>query len=352
MNLDDVGRISALDKDGMLAKIEALPGQLENAWRLGADLPLPAWKDLRQVILCGMGGSAIGADLVAHYAQPSARAALHVWRGYDLPPWARGPETLVVACSHSGNTEETLTAFEAARANGTQIAAITTGGELAKRARGAGAVLWTFEHAGPPRAAVGFSFGLTLALLWRCGLVPDPSKEIEEAVAAMRSQQQAFGAAVPAVHNPAKRMGGQFMDRWPLLFGAGLTAPVARRWRTQMNELAKAGGSFEELPEANHNVVSGVVQPAGVAQRIMVVCLRAPLDDPRLVRRLDATRHIFMVEGFNTDAVDGVGDNRLAQQWTCLHYGDYAAFYLAMAYGLDPTPIPAIESLKDQLARG
>ncbi len=352
MNLDDLGRITALDPHGMLAKIEELPDQLERAWRLGMNLPLPAWQGIRQVVLCGMGGSAIGADLVAHYAHPQARAALLVWRDYDIPPWARGPETLVVASSHSGNTEETLTAFQAARSSGAQTVAITTGGRLAERARAAGAVLWTFDHPGPPRAAVGLSFGLTLALLSRCGIVPDASREVAGAAAAMRVQQRSFGAAVPAVNNPAKRMGGQFMDRWPILFGAGVTAPVARRWRTQINELAKAGGGFEEVPEANHNVVSGVDQPAGVAQRMMVVCLRAPLDDARLLRQLDATRHVFMVEGFNTDAVDGVGDSRLAQQWTCLHYGDYAAFYLAMAYGVDPTPIPAIESLKEQLGRG
>jgi glucose/mannose-6-phosphate isomerase len=349
MNLDDTGRLAALDPQGMLAKIEGLPGQLEQAWQMGMHLPLPAWKDIRQVVLCGMGGSAIGADLLVHYAAPQARASLQVWRGYDLPLWARGPETLVVASSHSGNTEETLTALEAGRAAGARTVAITTGGELAGRARTGGDVLWTFDHPGPPRAAVGFSFGLLLALLARSGVVADAESEVHDAAGAMRSQQQAFGAAVPAANNPAKRMGGQLMDRWPLLFGAGLTAPVARRWRTQINELAKAGGGFEELPEADHNVVSGVLQPTGVIQRMMVICLRAPLDDPRLVRRLDATRHVFMVEGFNTDAIDGVGGTRLAQQMTCLHYGDYAAFYLAMAYGTDPTPIEAIESFKEYL---
>ena len=109
---------------------------------------------------------------------------------------------------------------------------------------------------------------------------------------------------------------------------------------------------MEELPEADHNVVEGVQQPAGLAHRLMVVCLRAPLDDPRLLHRLDATRHAFMVEGFNTDSLDGVGESRLAQQWTLLHYGDYVAYYLAMAYGVDPTPIGAIENLKEYLRTG
>lgn len=349
MNLDDVSRMAALDPDGMLAKIEALPDQLEDALRLGRAAPMPPVDGVRHVVLCGMGGSAIGADLLAAYASTHAQVGLHVWRGYDLPVWARGAETLVVASSHSGNTEETLSAFEAGRAGGARVVAVTTGGELASRAQSAGLPVWRFDHPGPPRSAVGYSFGLLLALLARAGLIPGGDDEVQAAVAAMRQQQAMFRADVPAANNPSKRMAGQLMERWPVFFGAGLTAPVARRWRTQLNELAKAGGSFEELPEADHNVVAGVEQPAGLANRLMVVCLRAPIDDPRLVRRLDATRHVFMVEGFNTDALDGVGPNRLAQQWTLLHYGDYVAYYLAMAYGVDPTPISAIESLKEHL---
>jgi glucose/mannose-6-phosphate isomerase len=349
MNLDDVARMTALDPEGMLAKIEALPDQLEDALRLGRTAPMPAMEAVRHIVFCGMGGSAIGADLLMAYASTFCPAGLHVWRGYDLPPWARGPKTLVVASSHSGNTEETLSAFEAARAAGARVMAVTTGGELAARAQSAGAPHWRFDHPGPPRAAVGYSFGLLLALLHRAGLAPGAEEEVSSAVAAMRQQQVGFRADVPAANNPSKRMAGQLMERWPVFFGAGLTAPVARRWRTQLNELAKAGGSVEELPEADHNVVAGVEQPSGLTHRLMVVCLRAPIDDARLVRRLDATRHVFMVEGFNTDALDGVGPNRLAQQWTLLHYGDYVAYYLAMAYGVDPTPIAAIENLKEHL---
>ncbi|HET7011730.1 MAG TPA: bifunctional phosphoglucose/phosphomannose isomerase [Anaerolineales bacterium] len=351
MNLDDVERMARIDPQGMLAKIEALPDQLEHAWRLGRELPLPDVRELRHVVFCGMGGSAIGADLAVAYAGPQAKAGLHIWRGYDLPAWVRGPDTLVVASSHSGNTEETLSAFDAAASAGARLVAITTGGDLARKARQAGVPLWTFEHPGPPRAAVGYSCGLVLSLLARIGFLADVEEDLLDAVAAMRSQQAQFAPVVPAAHNPSKRMGGQLMERWPVFFGAGLTAPVARRWRTQLNELAKAGGTVEELPEADHNVVAGVEQPAVLAQRLIIVCLRAPMDDPRLLARLDATRHVFMVEGFNTDALDGVGPNRLAQQWTLLHYGDYVAYYLAMAYGVDPTPIEAIEGLKDYLRK-
>ncbi|MCJ7513514.1 MAG: hypothetical protein MUO23_11155, partial [Anaerolineales bacterium] len=157
-------------------------------------------------------------------------------------------------------------------------------------------------------------------------------------------------AQVPAASNPAKRMAGQFMDRWPVIMGAGVLAPVARRWRTQLAEIAKSVGQFEALPEADHNMLAGVQNPESLITRAMVLLLRSSLDHPRNLLRLEATRQILMVEGFNTDILDAHGPSSMAQQWTALHFGDYVAYYLAMAYAVDPTPIPAIEGLKQQLA--
>jgi glucose/mannose-6-phosphate isomerase len=238
-----------------------------------------------------------------------------------------------------------LAAFGAAK--GRARRALTSGGDC-RRLR-SGDPVWPIDHPGPPRAAVGYSFSYALRLLARLGQTADPSADIAGAVGAMREQRQQFVADIPIVRNPAKRMAGQLMDRWPIFFGGGLLAPVARRWRTQVNELAKAPAQFEELPEADHNVVAGTFGPESLIARTMAVFLRAGRDDPALTRRVEATRRVLMVEGYNTDLIDGVGETPLAQQWTCLHYGDYAAYYLAIAYGVDPTPIPAIENLKEEL---
>ena len=352
MNLDDLERMQTIDKDRMLSKIDGLPDQIEHAWDRAGTLPLPASSGLQHVIFAGMGGSAIGADLACSYARHQASASITIWRDYGIPAWAAGPGTLVVISSHSGNTEEALTAFDAAQQAGARRVAFTAGGELQARASHSGDPVWPIDHAGPPRAAVGYSFAYALRLLARLGQIADPSGEIASAAGAMRTQRERLAAASPVVGNPAKRMAGQLMDRWPIFFGAGLLAPVARRWRTQVNELAKAPAQFEELPEADHNVVAGTLGPESLIGKTMAVFLRAGLEDPALTRRVEATRHALMVEGYNTDLIDGEGETRLAQQWTCLHYGDYAAYYLAIAYGVDPTPIPAIENLKEELRRG
>jgi len=346
MNLDDLSSIKQLDPQNMLGEIDNLPAQLEKAWKLGQTQALPEITGIRQIIISGMGGSAIGADLLAAYIAPSCPIPVSVYRDYGLPAWAHGPETLFIASSHSGNTEETLEAFNAALNNKCQLMAVATGGKLAELAMQAKIPLWKFEHKGQPRAAVGFSFGLLLAVFARLGTIHDPVKELAETVATMKKQQETLRPEVPAAYNPAKRLAGQLVGRWVNVYGAGCLAPVARRWKGQVNEIAKAGAGFENLPEADHNALAGLLNPAGILSHTMTLFLRAPSDHPRNRLRTDLTRQEYMVEGLNTEIYEAQGETALAHIWTTLHFGDYMAYYLAMAYGADPTPVEALENFK------
>jgi glucose/mannose-6-phosphate isomerase len=349
MNLDDLSLIQKIDTQNMLGEIDNLPNQLQSAWDLGQHLPLPGESRFSNVVIAGMGGSAIGADLLSAYAAPACSIPVTVHRDYRLPAFARGPQTLVVCSSHSGNTEETLSSFEAAQVNGCTVLAVTTGGQLAGKAGAANLPVWKFAHNGQPRAAVGFSFGLLLALFARLGLIPDPARDLVETVAGMKSQQEALGVNVPVVVNPAKRAAGQYMGRWVTVIASGALAPVARRWKGQINEVAKAGANFEFLPEADHNTLAGLLNPEEMLTRTMTVFLNSKADHPRNRLRSDITRQTYMLEGLNTDFYTAKGDSTLANIWTALHYGDYAAYYLAIAYGVDPTPVTALENLKAQL---
>ncbi len=349
MDLNDTEKFKQLDPQDMIGHINGLPDQLTEAWKLGNKPPLPRWRGIKQVVVAGMGGSAIGSDLVAAYGERQLKVGWTTWRDYGLPNWAQGPETLVICSSHSGNTEETLSAFEAAKAAGCRILAVCTGGELQKAANKAKAALWIFKHKGQPRAAVGFSFGLLLAAATRLKLIPDPADELADAIAAMKDQQRTLLPDVRDTSNSAKRMGGQFMGRWITIYGAGLMAPVARRWKTQLNEVAKVAASFEILPEADHNALQGVMQPEAQFNATMAIFLRAPHNDARNERRTELTRMAIMLQGQNTDTITATGESRMANMWTALHYGDYAAYYLAMAYGVDPTPVPMLNELKEKM---
>ena len=351
MNLDDLEYFKKIDTLNMLAEIDNLPDQLASAYQLGLKHNLPEWKDVRQVVIAGMGGSAIGADLLASYCAPLAPVTVFVHRDYGLPFFARGAETLVICSSHSGNTEETLDAFEAAHSTGCRMIVVSTGGELAKRAKENNSPLWTFEHSGQPRAAVGFSFGLLLAMFQRLGFIPDQKEALENALASMKRFQERIKADVPTVKNPAKRYAGQLIGRWVTVVASGLLTAVARRWKGQLNEIVKAGANFEFLPEADHNTLAGTMHPQEVLNpHTMTLFLRASSDHPRNRLRSDLTRKAFMLEGMNTDFVNARGRTPLAQMWTMILFGDYVAYYLAMCYGVDPTPVEALVDFKRSMA--
>lgn len=352
MDLDNIENIRQIDKQDMIGEIDSLPDQLAAAWTLGQTLPLPSIKttDISRVVIAGLGGSAIGGDLLAAWCAPVMTIPVIIHRDYGLPAFARGAGTLVIAASHSGDTEETLDVFDAALNNQCTIVAVTTGGELMRRANQHNMPVWTFAHRGQPRAGIGFSFGLLLALFDRLQLIPHPSRDLTEALESMRKLREENGISVTAALNPAKRCAGQLMGRWVTVFGSGLMAPVARRLKTQINEIAKAAANFEFVPEADHNALAGTRHPEEVLMpRTMSLFLRSPSDHPRNRKRLDLTRQAFMLEGLNTDVLDARGRSPMANMWTQILFGDYVAYYLAIGYGVDPTPVDALVSFKDSM---
>ena len=350
MNLDDLDHMRALDARGMLDAIDNLPQQLSNGWMLGMQTDLPFGGDaVRQVVIAGMGGSAIGADLLAGYAAPLCSVPLVVHRNYDLPAWASGDHTLVILSSKSGNTEETLSALRVAQQRGCRVLAVTTGGALAEQARALEIPSFPFRFEGQPRAAVGYSFSILLAILARLGLIPDPLSELDETTALLRQLQPGLSAGTPVFRNPAKRMAGQLMGRWVVVFASDALEPVARRWKGQINELAKAWAQFEFLPEADHNTLAGLMNPDSLQSHMMALFLRSESTHLRNLLRLDLTREACMVSGMTTDFYDAPGSSRMAQMWSALQFGDYMAYYLAIAYGADPTEVDILEQFKQAL---
>lgn len=349
MDLDNSTEYKKIDQQNMLAQIDGLPDQLREAWERGKKFHLPEWEGIKQVIVAGMGGSAIGGDLVAAYAMSNSEIPIIVHRDYELPRWGRNRDTLVIVSSHSGNTEETLSAYRVAVQSNCKVLAITTGGKLASLAQKDGTPLWLFSHNGQPRAAVGFSFGLLLAAITRLGIMKNPEEELFEAVSVMKEQQESIAASIPAAKNPAKRLAGQMIGRWVITVGSGLMAPVARRWKTQINEIAKAWAGFEFLPEMDHNTLAGTQNPDALLCHTMIVFLNAHADYPGNRLRSEITKRTLMLEGFGTDFFFARGDSAMENILTALHFGDYVAFYLAMAYDVDPTPVDVIENFKNEM---
>ena len=337
MNLDDLDLFKQIDKQNMIAQINGLPDQLQTAWELGQTLPLPKLDDIQNIILCAMGDSASAAELTVAAVSSSLRQPVSVHRNYGLPASAT-EKTLVVCLSHSGNSEEVLDAFETALKNKCRLLVISTGGELTKRAKEKNIPVWSFTYSGMDTSAIAYPFALTLALFARLGLIPDPSADVAEAVAMMKRSQQHIVPEVIAAKNPAKRYAGQLVGRWVTFVATENLTPVARRWKTQINQLAKAGANFEIIPEATHNTLIATINPNPTLNaHTMTLFMKAPSDHPRNKLRSDLMRQAFMLEALNTDVIEARGDSVIAHLWTLIIFGDYMAYYLAMAYGADPS---------------
>jgi glucose/mannose-6-phosphate isomerase len=351
VNLDDPLDFADLDPGHMLEHIAELPRQCRDAWELAQSADLPReYESVGRVVCVGMGGSAMGGALVQGLAESEAAIPIHVVRGYDLPALASGPGTLVIACSYSGNTEETLSAAVQGLERGVRLAAITTGGKLAALTEERGIPLLRFEYQAQPRAALGYLFVLLLGLLSKLGLLRDFSAEVEEAALVMGAWQKEIAPSVPSKQNAAKRLAARLGERQAVTYGAGFLAPVANRWKTQFNENSKHWAFFEELPELNHNGVVGYANPEGVRDRTLVVLLRSSFDHPRVAVRFDVTQELLEQEGVATETAEGRGESRSAQALSLIHFGDYVSLYLAMLNGADPSPVETIAYLKRRLA--
>jgi len=348
--LDNPELRQRLDKEDMLGHIYDLPSQIEDAWRMAGSIDLPeGYRQVNSVVVLGMGGSAIAGDLVRTLTAAEMPVPMAVVRDYDALACI-GPETLVIASSYSGNTEETISAFSQSQAKGAKLLAICTGGKLKDLAHQFKVPLLEFHYQAQPRAALGYSAILLLGLCCRLGLVSDKSRDIQEAVSVLAAQREQLRAEVPVNANPAKALAHAIRGRLPFVYGAGILSEVARRWKGQFNENSKAWASFDHLPELNHNAVVGYQNPIDLKQRLLVIFLQSSFDHPRVQIRQTVTQELLAQAGVSVEVVQARGQSPLAQQMSTVYYGDFASYYLALLYNTDPTAIAAIDYLKQQLA--
>lgn len=351
IDLDDLALVRRLDPAGMIDRIGELGPQCRQAWRQAQEVALPkSYRQARSMVILGMGGSAIGGDLLRALVAQEAALPVLVCREYDLPAFV-GPRTLVVASSYSGNTEETLSAFAQAVERGAMLVALTTGGRLAQEARRYGVPVVFIGYQAPPRAALGHSLIPLLGLMQRLGFIADKTAQAEEAAQVLDGVRAELEPGIPLARNPAKQLALRLHGRLPIVYGAGLLSEVARRWKGQFNENSKAWAFFEALPELNHNAVVGYEHPAEMASRAVIVFLDSPLLHPRVRIRYTVTQQILSRHGIEYHTVAARGQGPLAQLLSAVSFGDYVSYYLALLYGADPSPVAVIDYLKEQLAQ-
>lgn len=342
-------QIAALDPKGMFEAIQQFPEHFREGWVRAADLEPPhRAADLHQVVLVGMGGSAIGGDLVRTYVRDRAPVPFSVVRDYQLPASvARG--SLVIASSYSGGTEETLAAYEDAVGRGADVYVVTSGGELLDIA-GQNELPHVLIPGGlQPRAALGYSLGAVLRIADKLGLCSVSEVEFTEAMELTQARAEALADTNA---NEALSLAQELDGRVPLVYtGPGLMEAVGVRWRNQIQENAKQLAFGNVFAELNHNEIMGwEATPEAIRRLLHVVVLRDPGDHPQIARRIDVTRGLLAERAAGWTELSAVGEGRLARMLSMIQLGDFVSFYLAMRVGVNPTPVETIQELKRTLA--
>ena len=348
-NLDDPQVFKQYDPEGMLDRIHEMPQLCQQAWQMAMNFNLPQdYSEVSKVVILGMGGSAIGADLVSNLVASEAKLPILVHRDYNLPAFIDS-KTLVIASSYSGMTEETLSSFEQALETDSKKLVITTGGKLKIMAEERNVPVFSFNYKAQPRAALAFSFLPILGFLQRLGFISDKSADVAETVEVLQKLSHRINEGVLLSQNPAKQLAQKLYGHLPIIYGAGIVSEVAHRWKTQLNENSKAWAFYEAFPELNHNAVVGYQFPPELANKIVVVLLRSASLPRRIQLRYQVTCQLLDQAKVSYQIVDGEGTSPLSQIMSLVLFGDYTSYYLAILYKIDPSSVEAIDYLKEQL---
>lgn len=349
IDLDSPRIYQELDPAGMLHHILYLPKQCRDAWESGLSFQLPSeYRGIRQVVLSGMGGSAIGGDLLKGIASLEG-LPVFVFREYSLPPLDEN--TLVIFSSYSGMTEETLSCFEQSLKSPAKKLAITTGGRLKKMAKEEKIPCFLIPYEAPPRAALGYIFVSLLAILQNLGLIKDKTLDMKEAIEILEGLCSKLGEDVPISENLAKILAQRIFSRLVIIYGADFLGGVARRWKTQINENSKSFAFFELLPEIHHNSVVGYHFPSTLKDKLFFVLLFSPSLPERLRYRYELTCQLLKKAGLEHEVISGKGKSILSQILSLILIGDFVSYYLALLNRIDPSPTPEIDFIKTRLSQ-
>ena len=343
--------IFAVDISNMYSLIKNFPDQVEEAITIGnaASVRLNV-RNVENIVLCGLGGSAIGGDLLKSYLAGELTVPFTVNRNYTLPKFV-GKNSLVIISSYSGNTEETTAAFKEAIKHRAKILCISSGGAVAKLARKKRLPLITIPGGLPPRAALGYSFFPLLITLGKLGLTKSKSREIHGTLALLKQKSDVYGNPDPS-SNKAFQLAEQLRGRLSVIYSSTERFDaVATRWRGQMAENGKSLMFGHVLPEMNHNELVGWKVLREQLSEMQTMFLRDKDDHPRIKVRMDITKGIIAEHTQHVTEVYSEGTSLLARMFSLVYLGDWVSFYLAILHGVDPTPVKVIDFLKDELAK-
>ena len=351
--LDDINEIKKIDPNGMYDLIYRFPSQFEDALNITDAVELPDWNtnQIKKIVVAGLGGSAIGGDLVRSYLAEKLNVPFFISRNYNLPNFV-DESTLVFISSYSGNTEETLSAYDDAQKRKAKMIAISSGGKVKEKAL-QDKITWVNIPKGfQPRAALGYSFVPILVMLERLGFVQGEKDQIKGTKDFLSSNRSKYEMELGVEKNFAKKNASELHKKLPLIYAAtDHFDAVSTRWKGQICENAKMLAFSNVFPEFNHNELVGWKILSEYRDDLIVVILKDRDDHPRIKRRMEIVKGIIEKEGVRVIGAESCGETLLSRMFSLIQLGDFISFYLAILNGEDPTPVKVIDFLKNELAK-
>lgn len=344
--------VNKFDKKNMYAVLSDFPIQVCNAVDIASGVNVSKFnkKGIKNIIINGLGGSAIGGDLLRSYAYYEMKIPVFINRNYTLPAFA-DKDTLAVISSYSGNTEETNTAYKEALKRGCRIICVTSGGSVEKIARKNKNLFIKIPGGLQPRCAIGYSFFSLLILFTKLGFIKDKSEEINETVINLEESLAEY-TDLSFDDNEALILATVIKGKLPVIYSSADVFDVVNlRWRGQISENAKILAYGNVYPEMNHNELVGWKLNEDILKKIILIILHDVDDNPRVKLRMKITEKIYKKYADNVIKLYSECDSRLARIFDLIYLGDWVSFYLAILNEVDPTPVDAINYLKNELEK-
>jgi len=345
-------RVQEVDRSNMLDLILHFADQVEHAAEIGRQAALPQPRTaIQHVLVAGMGGSAIGGNILQRLLAASGTVPASVVRDYRLPAWA-SRNTLVVISSFSGNTEETVSAYESALSAGCPCVVCSSDGKVLEMARKNGHPFIQIPGGRPPRTALGYLLLPLLVNFVKWGWVKNSFVDVEELVTLLQ-QIAAENHPLEKDDSPAARIVQLVMNRVPIVYASAELEAVAMRWKGQFCENSKVLAFHNIFPEMNHNEIVGWQRAAamGLNDKLAVLFLKDRNDHPRVLKRMEIVRELIHQSKTPVLDVESRGETLLARMFSLIYLADFVSFNLAIHYGEDPTEIKNIDYLKSVLAK-
>lgn len=345
--LDDTIKIRRIDRSGMLEFCEKMPYHLQDAVQCARTIVMPTLKkQIRNIVIVGMGGSAIGGELLRDWLFDRISVPIGICRDYSLPSYV-DEESLVIAVSYSGDTEETLSAFVDAVKRRCSLVTVSTGGHLQSFSKRTGVPHIKISSESPaPRAAIAYTFLPLAVVMEKFNLVEGIDRELDEAVHVLKRVSGENGLTTSFESNITKQIAFEIGDTIPVVYGYRQYKSIARRLKCQFNENSKVPSKFDVFPELNHNDIVGWEAPGNLTKQFSILLIREPREPQEIRCRIEATKEVAIKKIIEIHAQ---GTQRLTKMLSAMHIGDLTSIYLAFLRGVDPTPTRSIAYVKRRM---